>query len=312
VTADPLRSTRRAIAVALAAASLAIAGPALAQDKALAESLLNAGKTAMEAGRCNELQGRLATAWSYYTEGARLAQLKGDTERAEAARRLATEMEPKLSKLTVNAAAPTPGMSVTRTRKDSPGERVVAVDVDGGQYVIEATAAGHKPFSTEITVGPQSDRQQVSIPALEPGAPEGTAPPPGDTTAPPADSAGGGEGLMTAGFIVGGVGVVGIGLGAIFGIVASSTASGAEDDPALCPNKQCTAAGREEIDSAETSATISTIGFGVGAAALVGGAVLVILGATSEGGGGASEAASIAVDPVATPEGGGMWVHGAF
>lgn len=341
-------SLRRAAAVLAAAAVVAVVPPALAQDKALAESLFNAGKTALEAGdyktacknfaesqkqdpsvgtllnlgRCNELQGRLATAWGHYKEAARFAQLRGDPERSEAARRLATELEPKLSKLTVAAAEPVPGMIVARIRKDD-GERVqmssgalgVALDVDAGAYVIEASAPGHQTWSGEITVGASADRQTISIPALAPApadAPVPTPPPGAGATTVSTDGGSDGSGLVTAGLIVGGVGVVGVGLGAIFGIMASSTASGAEDDPALCPNKQCSAAGLDEIDSAETSATISTIGFGVGAAALAGGAVLLVLGLSQDGEGTATETGALHVDPVASPEGGGLWLSGAF
>lgn len=341
-------------AFAAAALSLSLFAPsAMAQDKAVAESLFNSGKAAMEAGdykkacksfaesqrqdpsvgtllnlgRCNELQGRLATAWGHYKEAARMAQLKGDAERSDAARKLATEMEPKLSKLTVNAAAPAAGMVVARIRKDgAETERVeigsgalgLAVDVDPGAYTIEASAPGFKTWTGEITVGATADKKTVDIPALE-TAPEGATVPPvtgGPATTTPSDSGGGsdGSGLMTAGFIVGGVGVVGIGLGAIFGLSASGTASDAEEDPALCPDKQCTTAGLDEIDSAKSSATISTIAFGVGAAALVGGAVLVILGATSGGGGSETGGATapLALTPVASAEGGGLWLDGSF
>lgn len=341
-------SIRRAAAVLAASALVALAaGPAHAQDKALAESLFNAGKAALESGdyktacknfaesqkqdpsvgtllnlgRCNELQGRVATAWGHYKEASRFAQLRGDPDRAEAARKLAVDLEPKLSKLTVSAASPVPGLVVARIRKDgAETERVemaggalgVPLDVDAGQYVIEASAPGYKTWSGEVTLGKDADKQTVSVPALEPAPADQPVPGgPAGTTPATADEGGDGSGLVTAGLIVGGVGVVGIGLGAIFGIMASSTASGAEDDPALCPNKQCTQAGLDEIDSAESSATISTIGFGVGAAALAGGAVLLVLG-LSQDGGETPETGSITIDPVASHEGGGVWINGAF
>jgi len=342
-------------AVLVSALSLSLAFPALAQDKAVAESMFNAGKTAMDAGdyktacknfaesqrqdpsqgtllnlgRCNELQGKLATAWSHYKEGSRMAQLKGDNERAEAARKLSSDLEPKLSKLTVSATAPVPGLVVARTRKDGADtERVeigsgamgIAIDVDAGKYTIEASAPGYKSWSGEITIGANADKQSVAIPALEKGA-EKAAVVPG-ATEPPAGGgeSGNGDTLMTAGFIASGVGVVGIGLGAIFGIVASSTASGAEDDPALCPGQKCTPAGLDEIDSAKSSATISTVGFIAGGALLAGGAVMVILG-MSQNGDAKSDAANprtihiaknVELEPVAGPQGGGMWLSGAF
>ncbi len=338
--------------VLAAAFALSLAAPALAQDKAVAESLFNAGKTAMDAGdyktacknfaesqrqdpsqgtllnlgRCHELQGKLATAWSYYKEGARMAQLKGDGDRAEAGRKLAADLEPKLSKLTVTVVAPTPGLVVARTRKDD-GERVeigggamgIALDVDPGQYAIEASAPGYKPWTGEVTLGADADKQSISIPALEKGADEVVAPPGSATEPPPAGEGGGGNGLMIAGFVVGGVGVVGLVVGAITGISASGTASDAEADPALCPGKKCSAAGLEEIDSAKSTATISTVGFIAGGVLLAGGATMVIIG-MSQGGGAKSDARAhtihiakdVELQPVAGPQGGGMWMTGAF
>ena len=121
------------------------------------------------------------------------------------------------------------------------------------------------------TIGQTADKQSVAIPALE-KAPEGAGDAvPGATEPPPGGDEGGLNGLTLAGFAVGGVGVVGLALGAIMGVSASSTASGAEDDPELCPNKQCTSAGLDEIESAKSSATISTVGF------IAGGVLLVVV-----------------------------------
>lgn len=341
----------RSLSGLAAVVALGLAAPAFAQDKAVAESLFNAGKTAMDAGdyktacknfaesqrqdpsqgtllnlgRCNELQGKLASAWSYYKEAARMAQLKGDADRAEAGRKLAAELEPKLSKLTVSIAAPTPGLVVARIRKDD-GERVeigggvmgVAIDVDAGAYTIEASAPGHKKWTGEVTVGANADKQSVAIPALEAGEDPGAATP-GATEPPAGGEEGGLNGLTIAGFVVGGVGVVGLVVGAITGLSASSTASGAEDDPSLCPNKKCTSAGLDEIDSAKSSATISTVGFIAGGVLVAGGATMIILG-MSQGGDAKSDASArtihiakdVELQPVAGPQGGGMWMSGAF
>lgn len=255
-----------------------------------------------------------------------MAQLKGDSDRAEAGRKLAAELEPKLSKLTVTNAAAVPGLVVSRTRKDD-DERVeigsgamgIAIDVDPGQYVIEASAPGYKPYKADVTVGPNADKQSVALPALEKGQADAPATPGTTTEPPPPGEEGGMNGLTIAGFVVGGVGVVGLVVGAITGLSASSTASGAEDDPALCPDKKCTAAGLDEIDSAKSTATISTVGFIAGGVLLAGGATMVILGMSQ--GGAKSDASNphtihiakhVELEPIAGPQGGGMWMSGAF
>ncbi|HTN87463.1 MAG TPA: hypothetical protein VL242_27440, partial [Sorangium sp.] len=133
-------------------------------------------------------------------------------------------------------------------------------------------------------------------------------------------SAGGGGGLRTAGFVIGGAGAAVLGVGAVFGILAAGQASDAEDDPSLCPAKQCSPRGREEIDAAETKALVSTIGIGVGVAALGAGAILVLTSgpSTTEGARaagarrGSPGRVQARVVPLLGADGGGVGVLGRF
>ena len=76
----------------------------------------------------------------------------------------------------------------------------------------------------------------------------------------------------TIAVVVAGVGVVGLGVGGAFGLVASSQWSQAKSD---CGSGcSSTSGAQNERSSALGSATVSTVGFGVGGAALVTGAVL--------------------------------------
>ncbi|NUP04871.1 MAG: hypothetical protein HOW73_02290 [Polyangiaceae bacterium] len=320
--------TNRTIA-ALIAASFAFAPlAASAQDsKVAAESLFQTGKEQLESGkyaeacksfaesqrlepsvgtllnlgRCNEQQGKLATAWGSYKEAANLARSRGDAERAQGAEDLASALQPKLSMLSISAKDPAPGLVVKRD-----GVEVTAlgvpVAIDPGTHHIEAEAPGYGPYKTEVEIGGEGDKKSIEIPALEKGG------------APIVDTGSGGGGgvspLAIGGFVAAGVGVVGLGLGTAFGVIASGTASDAEDDPALCPNKICTPAGREEIDSAETQATVSTVGFAVGGVALAGGVALIVAGFTM--GGSASDEKTGNVRPFVMPTGGReMFASGA-
>ena len=116
--------------------------------------------------------------------------------------------------------------------------------------------------------------------------------------------------MKTIGFVVGGVGIASIGVGAVFGLMASSQASSAKSDKTLCPDKVCTPAGRKEIDSAKTKALVSTIGFGVGAAALVAGTVLVLTAKPSKEHPPGSATARLV--PAVGPHGGGVVMAGSF
>jgi hypothetical protein len=74
---------------------------------------------------------------------------------------------------------------------------------------------------------------------------------------------------------LGAVGVVGLGVGAIFGSKAISNASDANE---LCPNGRCSEEhGKSLMDSARRDAQISNVAFVVGAAGLAAGIIVYLL-----------------------------------
>lgn len=75
-----------------------------------------------------------------------------------------------------------------------------------------------------------------------------------------------------------GVGVVGVGVGSIFGAMALGTQA---DLDASCPNKSCPPRSRDDVDTLSTQSTVSTVGFIAGGVGLAAGAVLYILGRPS-------------------------------
>jgi serine/threonine-protein kinase len=102
---------------------------------------------------------------------------------------------------------------------------------------------------------------------------------------------------------IGGAGVVGIGVGALFGAIALSKLSQSNDGPCGADN-HCTPAGLELRHESGTAATGSTIGFVAGAAALAGGIAIYL---TAPGGG-----ETMTVAPTATAGGGGAVLAGRF
>jgi len=353
------RPLRGAALLLVAAACFGAPAPAHAQDKAAAEALFQDGKkllaegkfdqacpklaasqradpspgTLLNLGKCHEGQGKTASAWAEYKEAATMARTMGRAEQATAAEERATAIEPKLSKLKID---PPPGeiagLVVKRGAATIDTSTLgVALPVDPGEQVVEASAPGFKTWTGKVTVGANADSQSIAIPALEKGPDTAGAGAAGagsnaamDTTVP--DNSDSSKTRRTAGFVLAGVGVAAIGVGAVFGIMASGQASDAEDDPNLCPNKQCTKAGRDEIDGADTKALISTIGFGVGIAAAAAGVVLIATSGSSKPAAGslskdrrlagaASRSAtqrSARVVPAVGPNGGGLSVIGRF
>jgi len=78
---------------------------------------------------------------------------------------------------------------------------------------------------------------------------------------------------------VGAVGVVGLGLGAFFGLRASGTLSDAE---ALCDARFCTAEGLSLRDDAKSQANVSTVAFAASGVAVAGAAALWLLAPKSQ------------------------------
>ncbi|WP_437647726.1 hypothetical protein [Sorangium sp. So ce362] len=348
------RAIRRArlvlASVVLASAALLAPAGAAAQgmggDPTLAQTLFEEGRRLMEAksyaeacpklaesqrlrpgtgtllnlALCNEGLGRTATAWGQFKEALFASKKEGNAAREAFAQEHIDALEPRLSKIQLVAEG-TPGLLVRIDGYDIPAAALgTPIPIDPGSHQVEATASGYSVWSTTVQVGESADLKAIAVPKLQP------APPAKTTTAPRGPAAGGdagsaggggGGGLRTAGFVIGGAGAAVLGVGAVFGILAAGQAGDAEKDAALCPGKQCSPLGRAEIDAAETKALVSTIGIGVGVAAIGAGVILVLTSGRS-GTEGASAAGArpgrvqARVVPLIGPDGGGVGVLGAF
>lgn len=294
--------------------------PAWAQlspaDQQRADQLYNEGKAALDAGRvdeactklgqsvaidrgigallnlarCHELQGKTATAWREYTEASLKADQAGQTERAAGARELASKLAARLPRLTIKVVNAPPGLALQKDGAALPeGELDTPTPLDPGTHTITATAPGFEPFSVTVQVRPEPENKTVTVELRPSGsaAPSPAGGPTAPSTPPPsgpsdqADASKAGVGALTiAGSVVGGVGVVGVVVGAVFGVMTMNGLDDAENDPALCPNKQCTKEGRAAVDDAQNHGIISTIGFAVGGAAIATGVVLIVLDLT--------------------------------
>jgi hypothetical protein len=327
---------RSSLLLALVAALGVLARPALAGDEPAARSLFEAGIKLMDQGkvdaacpkfaeslrlspsvgaelnlaRCHAAQGKTASAWHEYRQAATMASEANDAERQGIATKGADELEAKLAKLVVKVAQPVAGLQVLRDGA-AVGEASFGVEiaVDPGEHRIEAMAPGHKDWAQTVQVPAEPKTQTIEIPALEPGA-SGA----GAAGGPGAD-AGSNDALWGAGIGLAATGVIAAGIGAVLGGLVLSDASSAQDDPTLCPNKQCTAAGRDQIDGAESKATASSVLIPVGGALAVAGiVVLVIAGTSSPGAGPATEGAlpKARVVPMVGPNGAALALGGSF
>jgi hypothetical protein len=194
----------------LAAALVAGAIPAHAQssDKAMAESLFQAGRalmkqnkpgeacpkfaesnridpspgTLLNLGKCLEATGKTASAWAAYKEAIVLARSTGQSKHVTAGSEFAAAVEPRLSYLKIEISGERrPGMVVKRDGTViGDGALGVPIAVDPGEHVIEASAPGFATWRTTVTIGAAAEKKDVEVPALD-EAPAGAEPLPAPT-----------------------------------------------------------------------------------------------------------------------------------
>jgi hypothetical protein len=269
---------------------------------------------------CHEGLGKVASAWSEFLEVESLSRRDGRNDRADVAKQHAEALKPRLSylTLTVSDAARAQGLEIKRGGGVvGVGALGVAVPIDPGEHVIEATGSGLEPWSTTVTISGDAQREAVEVPALQPLPEKET-----DTTPvealPESDS--GLTSLQVGGLITGGAGVVALGIGGVFGLRAISKNGESEDscDGNLCPQQGYDA--RKDALSAGNVATAAGI---AGAVLVAAGATLWLVGApsskpTEDTGPAASKnrnrerGPSLAALPAVLPAGAGVALLGRF
>jgi len=109
-----------------------------------------------------------------------------------------------------------------------------------------------------------------------------------------------------------GIGVAGLGAGAVFGLNAMAKLDDSNADGHCRADNHCDAVGVQARSDSKDAATMSTIFFAAGGAALVTGAVLWFTAPKSPKTSKAGAAPRIRVAPSAGPAGGGVEVSGTF
>jgi hypothetical protein len=139
-----------------------------------------------------------------------------------------------------------------------------ALEVDPGDHVFRFEAPGVPVLERAITVH-QAEKLRHELVVFAPGEP----------------GRGRGRGTTTAALVVGGAGVAGLAVGALFGVRASTLWSRAQSEcGAGCSPGDAAYQTRSE---AQTAATISTALFVVGSAALAGGVILYFVSRSGAG-----------------------------
>ena len=331
------------VVAAVVVTLLAPTGAAHAQDskKGAAELLFNEGKKLLEEGkvaeacekleasqeidpaigtllnlaRCYETAGRTASAWQTYVEAEKLARSKKD-RRGDGAKQRARQLEGKVPTLVIEVAEAHGGLVVTQSGVAFDAALFgVAVPIDPGTWVIEASAPGHAAFRESIDVA-EGEKAKVVIrleeekPAVEPPAP--VAPPvvDEDEDEDEEQASGGspGRGRKLLGLVVAGAGVVALG-GSTVLIVGARGDYDAVFDDGLCDRETlaCTEEGHSAAAGARRKANLGTIAGAVGIVAVATGIVLYL---TAPSGGARAEHTYVV--PVVDGEQVGFAIGGAL
>jgi hypothetical protein len=269
---------------------VSVPGAAQAGDAAAAEVLFREGRAASEAGDhrkacekyheshrldpatgtmlniadCEERLGRFATAWTYYR--AVTQKLPSSDDRSAVAKSRADALEPRLPKLVLRLAPGAP--SGTRVLRDGVELKSAslgsALPVDPGKHVIEVTAEGRAPrrFELSLREGELVERDVAPGPAR------------GSSALGASTSSESGSDTRTLGWVLAGVGVVGVVTGAVTGMLVLDRKSVVD---ANCDSdKRCNQQGAAAADSGRMLGTISGVSFVAGGVALAAGAYFVL------------------------------------
>lgn len=292
----------------LAAALLLLGAPAVAAEptasqRATAEALFEQASALVDQGRfpeaceklaasqeldpglgtllyladCYERAGRTASAWALFREVQARARRASEPDREQIATERANALDGKLSRLELRVA---PSRRVAGLELALRGAAVpsaswnVALPVDPGTVRLEARAPGKKPWSLQVDIQPGPSARTVELPELAAQATEqGLVSRP--VSEPVADRSTG-SAQRSAGWLLGGAGLVGLAVGGFFGYRAyAKNKSSMGECRADAPNA-CSAEGTSLRDDAATAARLSTIITAAGAMLAVGGATLVL------------------------------------
>jgi hypothetical protein len=234
-----------------------------------------AAGTLLNLADCEERRGLLATAWSLFKNA--VGQLDSSDDRLTVARSRLASLDARVPKLVLELE---PGASKD-TRASVAGIELgqagfgVQLPLDPGDYDVVVTAPRHENRVISVKLS----QRRVTRLRVAPGASlDAPAPAPEPAPAPVQSTDQGSRRTWT--YVLGGVGIAGLGAGTIAGLMTLKQKSIAD---ANCNEDRhvCSAEGKQANDSGRTYGMFSTAGFAVGVLG-IGGATYLLLTAPDE------------------------------
>lgn len=252
--------------------------------------------TKLNLADCREKNHQLATAWGLFVDAER--DTRGDSKQSalnKTASSRATSLESRLSYLTISVPDESRVEGLTILRNGAILDEGLwnrAFPVDGGAIVIAGRAPGHEEWSTTATVPFEAGKVSVEVPRFKELRTLGTSVTPapseaGEPDPPRGDEAIGGrftgQRKVSVGVAIAGATVLGFG-----GWMGTRARADERDAYALCPDPLTPCARAAEAtalsDRSGSRALYANISLGLGAAAVVGAAILWLTGGPAEHG----------------------------
>lgn len=237
-----------------------------------ADSIMHVPTTGLEVARTQDKMGQLLEARETLLAVLRIAPRPSDpppfAEARKAAEALDADLAKRIPSLAVEATSEVPGTIsiIVDDQELAPNLVGVPRKMNPGKHTVVAKAGGEE-IREAVTLA-QSETKKVSLRVVKKPSPPPpkTEPAPQPTPDPETPGAEGKRPIPVITWIGFGVGAAGLVTGSITGLVSISKTNDLEG----CVGNECPRGTQDQIDSANTFATISNIGFGV---AIVGAAV---------------------------------------
>jgi hypothetical protein len=262
-----------------------------ARDRfAAALAIRSSPKVLFSLAQAEEQLGQLATAGRDYAAAVEEAKAANEPEVVSAAQRALAAVDARVPKVRILVTGST---GATATLDDQPVAIGFPVPVDPGSHRIVVRAPGMRDAPTSVAI---SERQLLDVPVRLDGAP--ALAPSVPVSTPPAEARPAAPfPWRTVGLVTAGVGLIGVGVGSVFGLEAKSKLD--QSNSSGCSGDYCTSSAAAMRRDAISAGDTSTVLFAVGGVLLAGGVALWLLAPSS------SSDRGVALSPVALVGGGG-------
>jgi hypothetical protein len=214
---------------------------------------------------CEERKGRLVSAARLWKEGVDLLEPR-DPRRAPAQER-AVALDKRLPRIRVIVTPVVDGAEIAIDGTAlPPAEASAPHPVDPGDHEVSAKA-GDRSGRVKVSIA-EGERKDVSVPLAPAQGPTAPAPATKATTSPP-------PALRTAGFVAGGVGLLGLGAFGVTAVLIQGQRAVLKDE--CNAQKQCTPEGLQAVESGKVLTPINTAALIVGAVGVTAGITLILV-----------------------------------